>query len=283
MTVCGATRISLRQVFREYFICGITATVPTFRCGRWLPIGTRPVRNDSLSRVGIVAALTAEARAVCPRIQRQDEPVLLQDGTLLSVSGIGELAAARAALSLIGAGAKALVSFGLAGGLDPTLTAGTIFLPSEVMDAQHQVLPTWNGWRERVGQALASSAPMVAGKLLSSPKALTAVRDKALIFQATGAAAVDMESMAVARAAASCALPFLAVRVIVDTAYDALPPALIEATDAGQLRVGRLIGWLACAPTNIVSLMRLARRYQIASRALRVAGAIPSLRDAVTG
>jgi adenosylhomocysteine nucleosidase len=240
-------------------------------------------RNDSLSRVGIVAALTAEARAVCPRIKRHSEPIRLEDGTLLAVSGIGDIAASRAAFRLIEAGAQALVSFGLAGGLDPALRAGAIFLPTEVMDAQDQVLPTSNGWRERVGQALIASAPIVLGTLLSSPKAIIGVRDKAHTFQTTGARAVDMESMALARAAASRGLPFLAVRVIVDTAQDALPPELIAATDSGHVRVWHLISWLALAPTNIVGLIRLARRYQVASRSLHAAAAIPSLRDAVIG
>jgi adenosylhomocysteine nucleosidase len=220
---------------------------------------------------------------VCPRIKRQRVPLTLNDGTLLTVSGIGDVAATRAAFRLIEAGAQALVSFGLAGGLDPTLPAGTIFLPTEVMDPQYQVLPTSNGWRERVGKALTASAPIVVGRLLSSPKAITGVRDKADAFHATGACAVDMESMALARAAASRGLPFLAVRVIVDTALDALPAALIAVTDSGDLRVWRLIGWLALAPTNIIGLIRFARRYQIASQALRAAAAIPSLRDAVSG
>jgi adenosylhomocysteine nucleosidase len=121
------------------------------------------------------------------------------------------------------------------------------------------------------------------GTLLSSPQAITDVRDKAQAFHTTGAAAVDMESMAVARVAASRALPFLAVKVIVDTARDALPPALVAATDSGHLRVWRLINWLVRAPTNIVSVVRLARRYQIARRALRAVAAIPSLRNAVVG
>ena len=220
---------------------------------------------------------------MCPRIKRHSESILLEDGTLLAVSGIGDVAATRAAFRLIEAGAQALVSFGLAGGLDPTLRAGTIFLPTEVMDGQDRVLPTSNGWRDRVGQALIASAPIIAGRLLSSSQAIIGVRDKADAFHATGACAVDMESMALARAAASRGLPFLAVRVIVDTAQDALPPALMAATDSGHLRIWRLISWLALAPTNIVDLIRLARRYRIASRSLHAAAAIPSLRDAVIG
>jgi adenosylhomocysteine nucleosidase len=234
-----------------------------------------------LSRVGIVAALAVEARAVCPRIKRQGEPAILPDGTLVTISGIGEFAATRAALKLIEAGAQALVSFGLAGGLDPTLSAGTIFLPTAVKGAHQQVLPTSNHWRERVVQALACSAPIVVGTLLSSPQAITDVRDKAQVFRTTGAAAVDMESVAVASVAASRAVPFLAVKVIVDTAGDTLPPALVAATDSGHLRVWRLIHWLVRAPTNIVIVVRLARRYQIAIRALRAVAAISSLRNAV--
>jgi hypothetical protein len=89
------------------------------------------------------------------------------------------------------------------------------------------------------------------------------------LFRATGAAAVDMESVAVGEVAERHGLPFIAVRVIVDSATDVLPRAVAAAADnEGHLQIWRLIGALALAPNELAPLIRLARRYRAANRSL---------------
>jgi hopanoid-associated phosphorylase len=221
-----------------------------------------------LNVVGIVAALAAEARALGPTQSHFGAPTSLADGTLLAVSGIGFAAAAHAARALIEAGVTALASWGMAGGLDPALTAGTIFLPSHVISGDGADLPTACHWRERLAAALTAQQPIACGRLLSSTHALGAIADKAAAFGATGALAVDMESLAIAQIAATQGLPFIAVRVIVDTAQDALPAAVTAASRSGQLQIWRLIGALALAPAELSALIRLAQRYRAARRSL---------------
>jgi hypothetical protein len=64
------------------------------------------------------------------------------------------------------------------------------------------------------------------------------------------------------------------VRVIVDTAADVLPRAVVAASRAGQVSLRRLLGGLAMAPLELVPLIRLAQRYRAATRSLSaVAGA----------
>ncbi len=83
-----------------------------------------------------------------------------------------------------------------------------------------------------------------------------------------------MESAGVAQVAAARHLPFIAVRVIVDTAVDALPRAVVAAGRGGQVSIPRLIAGLAAAPRDFPALIRLARRYRAATRSLAaVAGA----------
>jgi hypothetical protein len=77
-----------------------------------------------------------------------------------------------------------------------------------------------------------------------------------------------MESLAIAQIAATQGLPFIAVRVIVDTALDALPAAVTAASRSGQFRIWRLIGALALAPAELSALIRLAQRYRAARRSL---------------
>jgi adenosylhomocysteine nucleosidase len=218
--------------------------------------------------VGIVAALAAEARVLGPAVKRIGDVAYLGDGTLVAVSGMGGAAAALAAARLIEAGASALMSFGLAGGLDPSLSAGSVVLPSEVISRGGARFLTSTGWREQLRSRLAKQRPVAGGILLSSLDLIDSVADKAAAFRETGAVAVDMESVGVAEAAEALGLPFVAVRVIVDTAVDAVPRAVRAASRAGQVSLRRLVGGIALAPLDFVALIRLAQRYRAATRSL---------------
>jgi adenosylhomocysteine nucleosidase len=225
--------------------------------------------------VGIVCALASEARHLGPATRRTEILSALADGSLICVSGMGSEAAARGAQALLDAGANALVSWGMAGGLDPTLAAGTLLLPTEIVARNGQAIPTSRPWRERLSVAVSSRLPVLAGKLVTSAGAVGSVAAKAALFRETGAAAVDMESLGVAEVAVARRVPFVAVRVIVDSAGDVLPKAVTAAADAaGHLRLWRLLGALALAPADLPALIRLARRYRAAGRSLAaVAGA----------
>lgn len=225
--------------------------------------------------VGIVCALQSEARHLGSATRRSEFLRELADGTLVCVAGMGGQAAARGAQRLLDAGAAALVSWGMAGGLDPALIAGTLLLPNAVIGADGQAIETSQPWRERLSTAISSQLTPVSGKLATVGHAVASVGEKAALFLGTGAAAVDMESLAIAQVATACRVPFLAVRVIVDTAADELPGAVKAAADAeGHLSVWRLLGALALAPADLPALIRLARRYRSAAISLAaVAGA----------
>lgn len=225
--------------------------------------------------LGVVAALGAEARAL-GRLRATEtrsaaalDLSLLADGSLLAVSGIGAAAAARAARALIDAGVAALMTFGMAGGLDPALAAGSVMLPAELIARDGTRIATARAWRERLSAALSSQCEVLGGRLLTSDRSIDSREAKAAAFRDTGAAAVDMESLFVARIAADHQLPFLCVRVIVDTAADALPNAVVAASRAGRIQIARLLGGLLCAPGDVAALIRLARRYRSAMQALR--------------
>jgi adenosylhomocysteine nucleosidase len=166
----------------------------------------------------------------------------------------------------------------MAGGLDPALAAGTIFLPSEVISPDGVSVTTARHWRERLGFALAAQRPLTQGRLLTSSKAVGSLAAKATLFREMGAAAVDMESLSVAEAAEARQLPFIAVRVIVDSAADALPQAVTAAADTeGHLHIWRLMGALARTPADLAPLIRLARRYRAANRSLAAVARVGSL------
>ncbi len=216
--------------------------------------------------VGIVAALASEARALDP----QQRPLAaggvfkLDDDALLTVSGMGWDAAQAGALRLAEAGATALASFGTAGGLDPVLRCGTLLVPSEVVVPDEPALPTDPRWREAVRAALPRDCIVSDAPLLTSRVPVGTRLDKALAWRESGCGAVDMESAAVARFAAAAAVPFMVLRVVVDTAADDLPPAVLAASRGGEVQIGRLVLGLALAPWSIGAVRELARRFRMA-------------------
>lgn len=224
------------------------------------------------SKVGIVAALAAEARALGAARRAAVGMRSLADGSLVAVSGMGVEAAARSAHSLIEAGCGALASCGLAGGLDPQLRAGTIVVPQTLLFDGAPALNVAAAWRERLVHT--SSEPlrtaMVGGRLLTSVRPRVSIAEKQDALRRTGAVAVDTESYAVAKIAAASDLPFLAVRVIVDTANDEVPSTLAEVASAqGRIDIGRLILAVVSDPASIAPLLRLSRRYGAARNSLR--------------
>ena len=227
-----------------------------------------------MKELGIVAALAIELRPLGGAMTRPSPVATPTEGPLIIASGMGRAAAAAGARRLVKAGAGALMSWGLAGGLDPALAAGTIVLPSEVVAPDGTVFATTSAWRERLLRAIAASQAVCGGRLLTCRELIGSPAEKASAWRRMSAVAVDMESLAIAEIAAENRLPFLAIRAIVDTAADALPPVLIAAAGEGD-RSGsaRLLGALVRAPGELPDFIRLYRRYRAASRALaRVAG-----------
>jgi adenosylhomocysteine nucleosidase len=177
----------------------------------------------------------------------------------------------------------------MAGGLDPMLICGTVLLPEQIATADGEesraVFPTAGRWRERLRAVLPEACIVCGGSLLASERPLGRPAAKAAAWRRTGAAAVDMESAAIAQVAGQAGLPFIALRVIVDTAADELPAAVIAASGAGRLRLGRLLAALARTPGEIAALIRLSARYRIASRVLATLAApdTPARRALVAG
>jgi adenosylhomocysteine nucleosidase len=218
--------------------------------------------------IGVIAALEAEARPLAQHTRSRARGNLraLPGGVMVCVSGMGLEAAARGARRLIESGCGALASWGLAGALDPALRPGTVVMPVSIHCEHEPPLAADPAWRAHVSALLPSA---VGGGLLTSRRALTTSAMKRTAFERTGAVAVDMESYAIAAVAAASRLPFLSVRVIVDTAEDEVPDVLADASDdSGHIAIGRLIARLIADPRRVGSLIRLAGRYRTARASL---------------
>lgn len=192
------------------------------------------------------------------------EVVQLDDNALLTVSGMGWEAAQAGAQRLARAGATALASVGTAGGLDPALRCGAVLVPREAHVLEGQPLAVHAPWRAAVLAALPRDCQFSEGALLTSRIPVGSRLDKAIAWRETGCVAVDMESAAVAGFARDAAVPFLVLRVIVDTATDELPEAVLAASGAAEVAIGRLLLGLARAPWSIAAVRQLAGRFRLA-------------------
>jgi adenosylhomocysteine nucleosidase len=183
-------------------------------------------------------------------------------GCPVEVGGGSEGGAAQAARRLIAQGVSGLVSFGLAGGLDPTLAPGAVLVPRAVV---------LGGERWDADPALSDRLGGGTGHLLAGGGGVLAtVEAKASMRQATEADAVDLESAAVAHAAARAGVPFAALRAVCDPAERDLPRAALVALDA-QGRIGglRVLAAALARPGELPVLVRLAGDAARARRALR--------------
>jgi adenosylhomocysteine nucleosidase len=92
---------------------------------------------------------------------------------------------------------------------------------------------------------------------------------KRKLFDTTGAAALDLESGAVAHAASVRRLPFAVLRAICDPAERCLPSAALGALDAqGAIAVWRVLVSLAADPRQLPPMLRLAADAAAARRSL---------------
>jgi adenosylhomocysteine nucleosidase len=222
------------------------------------------------SGVGVVVALAAEAQALTPAKPRLGQIEDLGGGVRRHVCGMGPEAAAAAAIELVRSGVAALAMFGVAGALDPALASGLVLCPSEVLDDTGRSYACDGVWRSRLVIRLGSLIELRDAPLLTVREPLLTPEAKAEARRRSGAAAVDMESAAVAAVAQDAGLPFLAVRAIADGAADSLPPALTGAVDRwGRPRALGVAGALLRHPQLIARLPHLAATMNLAIAALR--------------
>lgn len=183
-------------------------------------------------------------------------------------SGPGPERAAQAARAAIEAGARALVSWGLAGGLEPEVVPGTVVVPEHVVTENGPAAVADSAWQAALAAALEPDFAVSAGALLSTEHVLATPREKVRAALATGAVAVDLESAAIGLAAARAGLPFVAVRVVADGVADRLPTRVESwVADSGAQRVGSVV-LAALSPASWSPLIRLAQRYRVAHAVL---------------
>jgi hopanoid-associated phosphorylase len=203
--------------------------------------------------LGIVTGMTSEAR--------------IFGAGALTISAGGDPAATRAGIaSLISRGADRLVSFGIAGALDPSLRPGDLIIGSAVNTADGIRIPVDQKWLAHLAIHL---TPARVADVAGRDEIAATAGQKAMLHRDSGAACVDQESHWVADAAHAGRIPFIVVRAIADRAGDNLPPAVLAGLDTqGRPRTGAVIGALLSNPLQLPGLVRVALQTNRALRSL---------------
>jgi nucleoside phosphorylase len=242
-----------------------------------------------MSFIGVVCGLKSEAAAVRDALRRES---LDTDKFRIGVSGANAARAESIARAFAESGAKAIVSVGVSGGLDPALAPGVMIVTAEVVAdpplfpdpprlADPPLAPPFQGG-ESSRHALDLIPPLEKGGLGGDQPPITtravygsdviiqSADEKAKLFARTGAVAVDMESHGAARAAQNAGLPFLALRAIADPAHRALPAAALDAVAPdGSTRALATLLKCAKAPGDFPALLQLGSDSEKALKALR--------------
>lgn len=230
---------------------------------------------------GIVVALPEELAALTSKRIDKGHCVFIADKLLVAYSGAGAKNATVAAELLISKGATQLISWGCAAALDMSLRPGDLTLADRLVDVNDDELAVDRNWHEYTKNLLAPDIAVRTGSLAESVNIVSASKEKLHLQLITKAIALDMESVAIAKVAKKKALPFLAIRAIVDPADMDLPNAVSYAANAeGDIVLSRLLLFLALHPIELPRLIRLGFYFNAAKTTLkRVARQLDALAD----
>jgi len=213
----------------------------------------------------------------------EDERAIAAGEDVEVVVGSANAGVLRARLAQVDtANLAAVYSFGVAGGLDSTLSPGTLLLSTRVVAQGVDVRTV------AIGEAWEADPSLLATlQATARQSGLDAIREAVFLgsdFEArdnphadddrlrnaSGASIIDNESHIAAEFAHRHKVPFIAVRAVSDSVDRPLPPAALIALDGqGKPDLAAIAKSLLRHPWQIPALLRTAWEYRKALRALK--------------
>ncbi len=183
------------------------------------------------------------------------------------VCGTGSAAGEAVATRLAREPADIVAIAGVCGGLDPALSAGDLVLATGVAAVGRPDLTPDAAVVEAVQQPLrAAGRRFASARLLTVDRPVGSAEEKRELWNASGAAGVDMETYTIAEAVVARGLPWFALRAVVDPAGAALPRPL--RAWRGEEDGSALVFTLLQRPQYWPALARLALQMRRATGAL---------------
>jgi adenosylhomocysteine nucleosidase len=218
-----------------------------------------------MSKVAIIVAMERELVALVRGWKRAtlssvDKTFTLfeSDGALTVVAGIGRKNAEQAARAVVAQYRPTLlISAGLAGALIRSLKAGSVFIPSVVVDAA-------DGAEYRC----VADGNHVSGGVLVTSAEIAGVEAKRELVTRFHGLVVDMEAAGVAKVAQQEQIGFRCVKAISDEADFVMPPMGKFLNAAGEFQGGRFALWAAMRPWQWTRVAALAGNSKRATESL---------------
>ena len=225
------------------------------------PRHNRDARNCDL---GVLMANSLEAGCLEDRlvaaITVRGEGLVVRRGGLrgsqvaVMIAGAKPRQATRGAEALIfGHGPRLVVAAGFASALSDRLQRGDLVVAESILGVTRELLPLVR----TLDRDLANATPrLFVGRLLSLAQPIHRPAEKRALGIEHAALAADRQSLEVAKVCRNENIPFLAVRVIVDTVNDEVPPEVRQLTSrkTAARRIGAVAGSLIRRPSAIKDL-----------------------------
>lgn len=223
---------------------------------------------------GIVVALPEELKTLTAIKITKGKYTAINDHILVVVAGTGSVNAKVAAEQLVALGARQLISWGCAAALRDSIRAGDLTLVRSLLDSaglKDEGFGVSSAWQVHATNLLASIVTLTpAHTLVESDSIVATQEDKKRLHSESGACAVDMESVAVAKVAMQHQLPFLAVRAIADPVNMNLPLAISAALNAeGEVVLVKLLQYLLLHPGELPGLIKIGLQFNAACKTLK--------------
>jgi len=217
--------------------------------------------------IGITFALPSESSDLLRRLESRQQ----SDDLIL-----GKIASHEVAIVHTGVGAKNcnerlellihkarprfVVTAGFAGAVTNELRVGDLILAQNFSDGDllakaQQILSEYNPRRV---------------KLFTSTSIVDSIEQRNEIVRASGAAAVDMETGAIANVCNTHGVPLLSLRVISDSPIEPFPApvSILFDTEKQKTDLGKLFGYIVAGPTRLIRLLHFFTRIRDARKIL---------------
>jgi len=219
---------------------------------------------------GIVVALPEELSTLTSKRIDKGCCVFITDALILAYSGAGANNARTASELLIAQGATQLISWGCAAALGESLKPGDLVLADTLLDAEGAQIGIPAAWHDCAKKLLSATLKVHVGSLAESLTIVATSQHKKRLYAQTGAVALDMESIAIAKVAQQNNLPFLAIRAIADPADMDLPKAITHSlNNEGDIVLSKLLLFIALHPAELPGLVKLGLHFNAAKNTLK--------------
>jgi len=207
-----------------------------------------------------------------------------KEKVLLVKSGMGLENAAAAALALVNTKPCIVVNFGFCGALKEGIQVGDIIVAQRILLNRENLFSPQSGIVEEDARLLSRHLAdalngndfcIHGGAFVTAAEIMNKYEMASLVPAWAPNPVLEMETAAVAKAAAKEGVPFLALRGVSDDASEELGFSISELTDARmKVRIGKVLLTVARKPWIIPQMLQLARNSRKAGANLALAIAV---------